>query len=139
MHNQDRVHSQTPEITSSKIKLSKVFDNEAYGGNNIKIEYEYDVGDCWTHEIRLTGRREVGPFEVLDGEGHGVAEDVGSVDGWENLKKAYRSTNPNDEQQYRMEWYEHSAFNCDPEGLGNGRDRIWDKDAINISLASSPT
>jgi len=43
MHSQDQVHSQTPEVHSDKIKLSKVLENKEYTG--AEIEYEYDFGD----------------------------------------------------------------------------------------------
>ncbi|TVY88238.1 hypothetical protein LAWI1_G005755 [Lachnellula willkommii] len=130
MHNQDRVHSQTPEVDSKKIKLGKVLQNKEYEGAG--IEYEYDFGDCWQHTVEVVGRAEASKgFLCLGGEGHGVAEDVGSVDGWLGLREAYRTANPTTEQRERRTWFESRASNRDPRGLGNGRE--WDWDTIGVS------
>ena len=74
-------------------------------------------------------------FQCTDGEGHGVAEDVGSVNGWEFLKQAYRSPRPNKEQREKMKWFETFASNKDRQGLGNGRDKLWARAEINSRLA----
>ncbi|KAE8446410.1 hypothetical protein EG329_012015 [Mollisiaceae sp. DMI_Dod_QoI] len=135
IHNDDRKHSQTPEVKSTNIKLSKVFDNKDYKGAG--IEYEYDFGDCWTHEIEILGRAPAtGNFVCTDGEGHGVAEDVGSPSGWLKLREAYKAARPTGDQKELMRWFEAQASNADSKGLKNGRDRIWDKDAINADLSS---
>ncbi|CAG8983247.1 hypothetical protein HYALB_00002683 [Hymenoscyphus albidus] len=134
MHNQDRMHSQTPEVLSSSIRLCQVFENKEYGAGEIQVEYEYDFGDGWKHEIRIIGRRDVGPFQVLDGEAHGVAEDVGGASAWEELKGAYRAANPNKKQKEKMEWFENRASNRDPWGLGHGLEEYWDEDEINKKL-----
>jgi hypothetical protein len=133
MHNIDRVHSQTPERKSDKIRLSKVFEDKEYKGAG--IEYEYDFGDCWVHEIEIIGRADATRgFECLDGEGHGVAEDAGSVEGWLKLRDAYRAQRPTKDQKETMAWFERNASNCDMKGLGNGRDRFWDMGTINSRL-----
>jgi hypothetical protein len=134
MHNGSRVHSQTPEVVGSKIKLSKVFENKEYKGAG--IEYEYDFGDCWEHEITVVGRADpTSKFVCIDGEGHGAAEDAGSVRGWNELVEAYRTANPNKDQREKRKWFETQASNSDPRGLGNGRDAFWDKAAINAALS----
>ena len=77
MHNSQRQHAQTPEKKSSKVKLFDVLEKPAYRSK--PFEYEYDFGDCWEHAITLEGRKEgTGFFTCVDGEGHYVAEDVGS-------------------------------------------------------------
>jgi hypothetical protein len=132
MHNHSRVHPQTPEIAASKVKLGQIL--EQYKG--APIEYEYDPGDSWEHKITVTGR--VAATEVFvctGGEGHDVAEDVGSDMGWESLKEAYRAQRPDKDQKNRMCWFETQASNADPHGLGNGRDRIFDRDGVNFKLA----
>jgi hypothetical protein len=94
------------------------------------------LGDNWEHVITLEGRSEASDHVgCTDGRGHGVAEDVGNVKGWEDLLKAYRTATPTREQMERREWFEHQASNCDPLGLGNGRDKVWDKEKINRQLA----
>lgn len=136
-YNKDRVHSQTPEVVSTGLKLSRVFDNKEYGGNNIQLEYMYDFGTCWTHEIRLVGRRDVGAFEILEGVGHWVAEDVGGPQGREKLKEAYRAKHPDQTQKSKMKWFETSAIHSDPKGLHNGREYVWweEQDSLNNQLA----
>jgi hypothetical protein len=133
MHNRHRVHSQTPEVDSKKIKLSKVLENKEYEGAG--IEYEYDFGDRWQHKIEVVGRAEASKrFACLEGEGHGVAEDVGSDEGWLALREAYRTAAPDREQREKRAWFEGMASNADPRGLGNGRERVWDMAAVNAKL-----
>ncbi len=115
-----------------KIKLGKTL--EQYKG--VPIEYEYDFGDCWEHKISVVGRAAATEvFLCTAGEGHYVAEDVGSVMGWQNLKEAYRTQRPNKEQREQMYWFERQASNADPRGLRNGRDRLFDRDGVNFQLA----
>jgi hypothetical protein len=129
------VYSRTPEVKGQKIKLSKVFENKKYEGAG--IEYEYDFGDCWTHEIEVVGKAPAtNKFVCMEGVGHGVLEDVGSVKGWLKLRQAYQATSPTQEQRGKMRWAESRASNADPRGLGDGRDRFWDKDAINLRLVT---
>jgi hypothetical protein len=133
MHNRDRKHSQTPEISSSKINLSKVFSNPSYC--DCDIEYENDFGDCWVHQIRVIGRDSATEkFVCVEGEGHGVAEDVGSYKGWEGLKEAHRTEHPDEEQRERRKWFENMASNRDLRGLGGGRERVFDKEGVNANL-----
>lgn len=133
VHVVDRIHSQTPEVSSKKIKLSKVLENKEYEG--AEIEYEYDFGDCWLHRITVIGRTAAtSTFKCLDGEGRGVAEDCGSTPGWKDLKGAYRTTSPTQEQKDKRHWFENQATNRDRRGLGNGLLMVWDKDAINANL-----
>jgi Plasmid pRiA4b ORF-3-like protein len=133
MHNSARKHNATPEVSSAKIRLAKVFENKEYKG--AEIEYEYDFGDCWEHEITLMGRAEAtDKFVCTDGEGHSAAEDVGSFRGWNELLEAYRAKKRTKEQKDQMNWYETMASNRDPKGLGNGRDRVWDRELVNFLL-----
>lgn len=134
MHNSARHHPQTPEKKASKVKLWEVLDKPQY--KDMPLEYEYDFGDCWYHEIKVVGRSDVtGFFQCTDGQGHGVAEDVGCADGWEKLKAAYRAARPDKEQESKIRWYETQARNGDREGLGNGREKRWAKGEINRKLA----
>ena len=127
-------HPATPEVSSTKITLAKVFENQGY--SNAKIEYEYDFTSHWRHEITIVGRTVAyEQFVCTDGEGHGAAEDCGSQDGWEELKNAYRTPSPNKEQQRKMMWFETIASNYDRRGLRDGRERIWDRIGINVALA----
>lgn len=132
MHAGLRVHPETPEIVASKIKLGKVL--EQYKGS--PIQYQYDFGDHWDHEITVIGRAAATDvFICTSGEGHGVAEDVGGSRAWQDLKAAYRTQRPSKDQKEKMNWFENQASNSDSYGLGNGRDRIFDREGINFRLA----
>lgn len=134
MHNGNRTHPQTPERGASTIKLYEVLDKPRY--KDMPFEYEYDFGDCWEHAITLLGRKDATDFFMCtDGEGHNAAEDVGSSNGWNELKEAYKSDRPNKKQREKMEWFEQQASNRDPQGLKNGRERTWAKGMINRRLS----
>lgn len=135
MHDGNRIHPKTPQKTGSKVRLFQVFDNDKYQGK--PMEYEYDFGDSWFHEITLLGRKDAtSVFQCVAGDGHGCAEDVGSIKGWSNLKAAFRASRPSQEQKEDIRWYTHVASNGDHKGLGGGRDRIWVKETINAKLAT---
>ncbi|KAH8674598.1 MM3350-like domain-containing protein [Tricladium varicosporioides] len=132
--NSRRRHTKTPEVYSDEIKLYEVFDDKEY--LNAPIQYEYDFNESWVHDVMVIGRAEgTSRFQCLNGEGHGVAEDVGGVHGWLELRKAYNASKPTKWQEERKLWYETEAFNKDVEGLESGRDRFWDRDAINRTLS----
>lgn len=171
MHGRDHTHSQTPEVNSNEMRLSKVFENKEWA--EAEIEYEYDFGDHvrlllssshnhtlrvfglitpsnkvkdanlrianqfqWCHQIKLIGRAAAtAKFVCVDGSGHGVAEDAGSSEGWENLKKAYRTDSPSAEQLSKREWFEKKASNKDPKGLAGSRAEEWDMQSINLMLS----
>ena len=135
MHNKARQHPQTPEKLASKVRLFEVLYKQRFQGK--PFEYEYDFGDCWTHDIVLVRRDEAtANFKCIDGAGHYVAEDVGSTRGWERLKAAYAAREPDEEQRNKMRWFEEQASNCDERGLGNGSERSWAKDEINRRLGA---
>ena len=55
-----------------------------------------------------------------------MAEDVGSLPGWEHLKGAHKAkTTKRDEEEYEeiREWYEEDCGNGDPRGL-KGKNRL---------------
>ncbi|KAI9825605.1 MAG: hypothetical protein M1819_000501 [Sarea resinae] len=132
----------TPEKHALQTRLSELFEDRSFA--DATIEYEYDFGDRWDHCITIVGREDTGEvrnistsgFICRDGEGHPCAEDVGGVDGWNELRDSYRAQSPTQDQIEKMDWFETSCSNMDPAGLGEGGDRIWDKDAVNRQLAS---
>lgn len=71
----------------------------------------------------------------MEGEGRGVAEDVGSRQGWESLKKAYAEQLPNRDQSEKMHWYEHQASNRNPRGLDDREAWSWNKEKVNTQLS----
>ncbi|KIM97223.1 hypothetical protein OIDMADRAFT_182606 [Oidiodendron maius Zn] len=131
-----RRHPQTPLKEASKTRLFHVFDNPEF--QDLQMEYEYDFGDGWNHSITILGRiAATSIFSCTDGEGHGVAEDVGSVRGWEELKMAYRAARPNKSQREKMAWFETQASNAEGDGL-RGKERMWAVEKINRQLVSLP-
>ncbi|KAI1325568.1 hypothetical protein F5Y16DRAFT_377638 [Xylariaceae sp. FL0255] len=71
-----------------------------------QIIYTYDFGDNWEHILIITGRSPPvngNTFTCLDGTGHPIAEDGGSYKGWNELKLAYRTIDPNDDDHYLAE------------------------------------
>lgn len=135
VHAMHRRHRETPEKMADQLKLHQVLDKASYA--NAPFQYEYDFGDNWEPQISRLPRAEKATdfFQCPAGEGHGVAEDVGSKTGWEDLKKAYRSQRPNDQQKEKMRWFENLASNEDRHGLNNGRDRQWPKTKVNSRLS----
>ena len=78
-----------------KIRLNKLVQLEKE-----KLEYEYDFGDGWLHEIVLEKIFPVDPnihYPIcLNGEMHCPQEDVGGVHGYTNLLKILK--NPKHEE-----------------------------------------
>ncbi|KAE9971120.1 hypothetical protein BLS_002770 [Venturia inaequalis] len=133
MHEGRRKHPRTVEKVAQRTKLWQILDDAKYTGQD--MEYHYDFGDGWNHEITLKGREKATDrFTCLEGTGHGVAEDV-KKDGWEELKEAYRTNRPNQEQKEKRHWYEYQSSNGNPAGLGGGKEFEWDKSAVDGRLA----
>lgn len=100
------------------------------------MEYLYDFGDGWKHIITIQSWGEPSSqFKCIDGSGHGLPEDV-KRPGWPELKEAYRTSNPNEEQREKRMWFETQASNCDPDGLG-GREYRWSKVEVNQKLTKA--
>lgn len=100
-----------------KVRLFSVSDNAKY--RDMPMGYEYDFADCWEHDIAVVGRKDAtNHFECVEGEGHGCAEDVGSGQGWAELKTAFRASRPNKEQKEKTQWYKYQASNAGQGGLG---------------------
>jgi len=106
------------------VKMYEVLDKPVYKDKS--YEYDYDFGDCWTHDITIVGRKPATDiFMCTDGEGHGAAEDAGGVHGWGNLKAAYKAQRPNKEQRDKMKWFEELASNRDSRGFTRwGREQV---------------
>ncbi|KAF2742704.1 hypothetical protein M011DRAFT_392003, partial [Sporormia fimetaria CBS 119925] len=99
------------------------------------LEYVYDFSKSWEHIITITGRaKPTAKIRCLSGEGHGVAEDVMGPKGWKDLKQAYQTNNPNEEQKSEREWYETLCWNGSAEGLADDVVRGFDKAAVDRQL-----
>jgi hypothetical protein len=134
MHSGARSHPRTSEKASDKVKLHEVLEHAEYRGNS--LEYEYDFGDCWTHEITVTGRiAHSNTFSCTAGEGHPCAEDAGGVHGWMELVEAYKTARPTKEQREKRKWFETMCSNRDSGGLAGTRVEQWDQRLVNRLLA----
>ena len=133
MHDGARKNPLTTQRMSHKVRLRDVFEDARYRGQ--KMEYGYDFGDNWEHDIKVVGRLPATTrFEVVDGEGHGAAEDVGSLRGWEELIKAYNTRSPSKEEKEKISWYENKCSNGDRQGLRGYRAKVWNKEAVEAML-----
>ncbi|KAF3061168.1 putative plasmid p 4b orf-3 family protein [Daldinia childiae] len=121
------------EKKAGSFMLYNLFDNPKYAG--YKMVYNYDFGDSWEHEMTLLGYGgATDNFVCIDGAGHCAAEDVGGPMGWQDLKEAYRTANPDGDQRHKMWWYEHKCSNADAAGLAGERVHVWDRLRINEQL-----
>ncbi|ROW04441.1 hypothetical protein VMCG_05090 [Cytospora schulzeri] len=134
MHEGQRQHPHTKEKGADAYKLHQLFEDAKWQGK--KLVYTYDFGDNWEHFLTVEGRCDrTRDFQVLSGTGHYVAEDVGSIPGWENLKAAYQARNPTSEQKERRGWFENMSSNGNQRGLAGDRVNLFEnKDEINRNL-----
>ncbi len=132
-HDGQRAHPLTLDKSSRNTKLYQILDGPKYRDGT--LVYTYDFGDRWEHLLTITRRTDAtSKFKCLNGTGHGVAEDV-VQDGWAELKQAYRAEKPTTKQREKMQWYEQQASNGDPQGVGNGREHVFDKQAVDRKLS----
>jgi hypothetical protein len=78
-----------PPVNSLRTKLSKIVPKD---GKRFTIQYEYDFGDCWEHEILFEGfpppEKNVRYPLCVEGERACPPEDVGGVPGYEEYLEA---------------------------------------------------
>ena len=133
MHDGARKNALTTQKKSHEVRLHEVFEDVRYSGQ--KMEYGYDFGDNWEHDIKVVGKLPATTrFEVVDGEGHEAAEDVGGQRGWEELIKAFNARRPSEEDESKISWYEKTCSNGDRRGLKGDRVKVWNKEAIDAKL-----
>ncbi|TEY83836.1 hypothetical protein BOTCAL_0024g00450 [Botryotinia calthae] len=117
--------------------LKDAYENEKY--ESLEMEYEYDHGDSWIHEIIFLGKElknvrkamAIPPqlkVVCMAGEGHPCAEDCGGEPGWEDLKRVFKGRKADS----RKNWYKTSCANGDPKGLDPYR---WDMMEVNHALS----
>lgn len=96
-------------------------------GTGREVVYTYDFGDNREHDSLLEGRADAtGDFVCLSGTGHSVTEDCHGIRGWGELKAAYGTPQPSNEQREQRAWFEGQAGNGDPNGLAGDRVHVWD-------------
>lgn len=85
-----------------------------------RMEYEYDFGDSWIHEVWVKGIREYAPDEtpsivLLKGKGACPPEDCGGVWGYEELLRIHAKKRKTWEDKERLAWYLMDSKFFDPE------------------------
>ncbi|EME83456.1 uncharacterized protein MYCFIDRAFT_88137 [Pseudocercospora fijiensis CIRAD86] len=126
-------HPRTPEKNASQINVCEVLDRAQPKG--LHMSYTYDYANKWVHDISIVGiAPATNAIQCIEGEGHGIIEDCGGIQGWQALLDAYNTLTPTKKQWERRKWLEKQALNADPQGLSNGGDRRWDLDEVNARL-----
>jgi hypothetical protein len=134
------------DVFSRRILSDDVLSNTQWKGKvtpemEMRLEYEYDMGDGWSHQITLLGRADPGLHRsmggpdapailCLGGEGHPCAEDCGSEPGWQNLKEIFTKPRKKDPDDLKG-WYKSMCANRDPDGLNPWK---WDIFEVNSEL-----
>jgi len=81
-----------PPVNSLRTKLSKIVPKD---GKRFTIQYEYDFGDCWEHEVLFEGfpppEKNVRYPLCIEGERACPPEDVGGIPGYEEYLEAMSS------------------------------------------------
>ena len=85
-----------------------------------KIEFEYDFGDSWTHELWVKGIRDYEPgenphVELIKGHGQCPPEDCGGVWGYEELLEIRQKKRKSADDKERLEWYYMDEKDFDAE------------------------
>lgn len=94
-----------------------------------KMMFEYDLGDCWRHDVELKGirpykKRENPRITFVDGQGECPPEDCGGVSGYEELLAMWRKKRKTKEEKEELEWYgmDDKDFNPDEFDRELGKD-----------------
>ncbi len=97
-----------------------------------KIEFEYDFGDCWMHELWVKGirdyeRGEKPRVELIKGQGQCPPEDCGGVWGYEDLLEIRQKKRKSSEDKERLEWYYMDDKDFDPDyfDLEDNKENIY--------------
>ena len=137
------------DVFSRDIFSREAFENTEWKASKVKpkmelgLEYEYDHGDSWTHNITLLGRADPGLHRMaggpnapavlcFGGEGHPCAEDCGSAPGWKHLKEVFTKPRMKDPDDLK-DWYKNECANGDPKGLDPWK---WDNFQVNRDLST---
>ena len=101
-----------------------------------RIDYEYDFGDSWMHEIWVKGIREYTSDEIpaivlLKGKGACPPEDCGGVWGYADLLRIHAKKRKTKEEKERLAWYwmdrNFVPEDYDLEGYREILDSLWDE------------
>ena len=93
------------EYDANDFHLGNVFQEKGD-----RIQFEYDFGDSWEHDVWLKGIRDYGPnetpkFVLVKGEGMCPPDDCGGVWGYEDILAAIAKKRKTKEEKEMLEWY----------------------------------
>lgn len=118
--------------------LRDVFEKRDWDGQVLlTVDYEYDMGDGWEHQISMLGRadddlgRTMGSKNgifCISGEGHPCVEDCGGSCGWQRLKDAFTKRGGDKDLK---DWYKMVCTDGDPKRLDPYQ---WDISDVNKRL-----
>lgn len=111
----DWATSARARFSEKDIKLNDLFEETGKyrqmalkDGAMAKCYYLYDFGDNWEHQITLISVEKstsgVKELKVIDASGCAPLEDSGGIYGWDEIKRAFATTNPSGEMRDRKRW-----------------------------------
>ncbi len=111
------------------VRLIELFDAKSPGRSD--LEYDYDFGDNWTHEIDVVGPAvlQENTITCVDGAMRGPVEDSGGVHGYANVV-AVVSNPKHPEHREAVEWLELVT----QESLARFDPAAFDTDGVNDQL-----
>jgi hypothetical protein len=101
-----------------------------------RLQFEYDFGDSWTHDLWVKGARDYAPDEepfikLLKAQGECPPEDCGGVWGYAELLELNKKKRKSAEDKERLEWYDipedFDPEDCDLEWLQEDVEGMWNR------------
>ena len=133
---------------ASGVVLTELLDAQQAGPST--LEYEYDFGDAWTHEVKVMGPAELpaGAVRCIGGANRGPVEDAGGTSGYARLIEAL--ADPSDEEHQELsDWYKFATgqdagtfepYAFDAAALNNRLDelakRLWPEPPTDDEVAA---
>ena len=121
--------SRTQFENGEKISLEMVLQPKGE-----RIQFEYDYGDSWMHDLWVKGARDYEPGEepvikLLKAHGACPPEDCGGVWGYAELLELNKKKRKSAEDKERLEWYDipkdFDPEDCDLEWLQEDVEALW--------------
>ncbi len=106
------------DFNDDMARADKKWLKDVFTDEGDKIDYKYDFGDGWTHEIKLEKeeKSEKQTPYVIAGKRACPPEDCGGVQGYQNILHVLAKTRRNAEDKELLEWlgdYDPEAFDVD--------------------------
>ena len=100
----------------------------------VRLEFEYDFGDSWSHELWVKGERNYAKGEepvikLLKAQGECPPEDCGGVYGYAELLRINKKQRKSADDKERLEWFDipknYDPEDCDLEWLQDNVEALW--------------